>query len=37
VLLIVLGVYLLYSRVAGMSAHGVSPANPREEVQHDHR
>ncbi len=37
VLLIVLGVYLLYSRVAGMSAHGASPANAREEVQHDHR
>jgi hypothetical protein len=36
--LIILGVYLLYSRVAGMSAHaGGSTANPREEVQHDHR
>jgi TM2 domain-containing membrane protein YozV len=38
VLLILLGVYLLYSRVAGIGAHAdVSTANPREEVQHDHR
>lgn len=37
ILLILLGVYLLYGRVSGMNAQGSSPANHREEVQHDHR
>jgi len=39
ILLILLGVYLLYGRVSGMSAHadGTSPVNSRQEVHHDHR
>ncbi len=38
VLLIVLGVYLLYARVSGINTQtGMTAANPRDEVQHDHR
>jgi hypothetical protein len=39
ILLILLGVYLLYGRVAGMGAHAGTAAqvNPGQEVHHDQR
>jgi TM2 domain-containing membrane protein YozV len=39
ILLILLGVYLLYGRVAGMGAHAGTAAqvNPGQEAHHDHR
>jgi len=37
VLLIALGVYLLYSRLAGAGAPAGGPANQTQEVRHDHQ